>query len=88
MTGLGASAADGLARRTERKVSSKAGTLAGPPTADSEGLLHARVQERINPCRRCICLSRCRQYLTANETIKHVISRCTALPAGDYNERH
>lgn len=31
---------------------------------------------------------RCRQYLMANETIKHVISRCAALLAGDYNERH
>lgn len=56
VTGLGAGAADGLAQRTERKVCSKAGTLAGPPTANSEGLLQARVQERINPCRRCICL--------------------------------
>lgn len=39
VTGLGAGAADGLAQRTERKVCSKAGTLAGPPTANSEGLL-------------------------------------------------
>lgn len=30
---------------------------------------------------------RCRQYLMANETIKHVISRCAALLAGDYSER-
>lgn len=29
----------------------------------------------------------CRQYLTANETIKHVISRCTALAARDCDER-
>lgn len=30
---------------------------------------------------------RYRRYLTANETIKHAISRCTALAAGDSNER-
>lgn len=29
----------------------------------------------------------CRQYLTANETIKHVISRRTALAARDCDER-
>ena len=53
---MGAGAAKRLAGRTEIKVGSEAGAWAGQLTANPEELPRAGVQERINPCRRCICL--------------------------------